>query len=107
MPNEENPKKLPAGVKPEFHPMPGKIVVKLIQEESVGGLWLPTTGLRVMGQIIAIGDDELEGDDYPLERGMVVLFGQNSGIKVRVDREEVLILRTAEILCRVTWKEDE
>ena len=100
-------KTIPKGIKPQFHPMPGKIAVKLINEEVVGNLWLPTSaGQRVMGQVVALGDDEAEGDDYQLAVGCVVLFGQNSGITVRVEREEVRILRTTEILCRVTWNED-
>lgn len=93
---------------PRFHPMPGKIVVEPFTEDQVGGLWLPNDKSRVMGTVIAVGGDEDdEGDDYDVKVGDVVLFHQNSGVKVKVDRVEVLFFRTSEILCTVTWEEED
>jgi len=91
--------------KPVFHPMPGKIVVDLITEEEVGGILIPTQyqQQRVIGRIRAIGDDEIEGDLYDLRVGDTVLFSRNSGVEVTVDRVKVLVLRTSEILCKVSW----
>ena len=91
--------------KPVFHPMPGKIVVDLITEEEIGGIIIPAQyqQQRVIGTIRALGDDEEEGDFYDLKVGDTVLFGRNSGVEVTVDRIKVLVLRTSEILCKVTW----
>lgn len=96
---------------PTFLPMPGKIVVRLHEDERIGSLLLPPSAQRskVLGTIIAIGGDEEEDDDssfYPLAVGDVVLFGQNSGIRVEVDRVSVLILRTSEILTKVHWHDE-
>jgi co-chaperonin GroES (HSP10) len=90
----------------QFHPMPGKIVVRLHTEEKVGNLYLPTDARqsRVMGRVIALGDDETEGDPYELEVGDMILFTMAAGARVRVDREEVVILHTREVLCRLTWE---
>lgn len=97
---------LPKGT-PKFHPMPGKIVVEPFTETQVGGLWLPEDRSRVLGVVIAVGGDEDEGDEYDVKVGDVVLFSRNSGVKVSVDRIEVLVFRTSEILCTVTWDEQE
>ena len=101
--------------KPIFDPMPGKIAVRLLEEQTQGGLILPNdVKSRVLGEVIAIGGDEEEGDFYDLAIGDVVMFGVNSGVKVGVDeittdggrrRHEVLIFRTAEILTKVRWEE--
>lgn len=98
-------REMPKGT-PSFHPMPGKIVVEPFTESNVGNLWLPEDRSRVMGTVVAVGGDELEGDDYPVSVGDVVLFSQNSGVKIRVDRVEVLVFRTSEILCTITWSDD-
>lgn len=90
--------------KPIFHPMPGKIVVQPTTEDKVGNLWLPNDKSRVMGTVLAVGGDEMDGDDYPVRVGDTVMFSQNSGVKIKVDRHEVLIFRTSEILCTVTWE---
>jgi co-chaperonin GroES (HSP10) len=90
---------------PVFHPMPGKIVVRPITETQVGNIWLPEDRSRVMGEVLAIGGDEDEGDDFPIAVGDTVLFSRNSGVRIKVDRTEVLVFRTAEILCRITWSE--
>jgi len=91
--------------KPHFLPMPGKIVVDLITEEEIGGIIIPSQyqKIRVMGTIRALGTDEDEGDFYDLAVGDTVIFSQNSGVEVTVDRTKVLILRTSEILCKVEW----
>lgn len=92
--------------RPVFHPMPGKIVVEAIEETDYQGLILPyDTKSRVLGRVIAVGGDEEDGDDYPVAVGDIVLFHQNSGVKVRIERTEVLFFRTAEILSTITWEE--
>lgn len=92
---------------PRFHPMPGKIVVDLITEDEINGILIPPQyqKQRVIGTIREIGDDEEEGDFFDLKIGDTVVFSQNSGVEVTVDRVKVLFLRTNEILCKVTWNE--
>lgn len=94
---------------PIFFPMPGKIVVRLITEEKIGNLILPISAQtqRCIGIVEAIGGDELEGDEYDLSLGDMVLFGRSSGIEATVLRHKVLILRTSEILCRIEWSTDD
>lgn len=90
---------------PEFHPMPGKIVVDLITDDVVGGIIIPAQyqKVRVMGTIRALGDDEGDGDEYDLAVGDTIMFSRNSGVEIELDRVKVLVLRTNEVLCKVTW----
>lgn len=93
---------------PRFIPMPGRVAVRLHSEDRVGSLIIPPQyqKSRVMGTIIALGDDESEGEDWDLTVGELVLFGMNAGIQVQVGRESVLLLRTSEILCKVLFEGD-
>lgn len=99
--------------------------MRLVEEETVGGLILAqdiASGLagrngksRVMGEVIAIGGDEDDGDEYfPVQVGDIVMFGVNSGVKIALDaigadgsrsRHEVLVFRVNEILTKVVWDE--
>lgn len=94
---------------PQFFPMPGKIVVDLITDDIVGGIIIPAQyqKVRVMGTIRALGDDEGDGDEYDLAVGDTIMFSRNSGVEIELDRVKVLILRTNEVLCKVTWNEDQ
>jgi co-chaperonin GroES (HSP10) len=95
--------------RPVWHPMPGKIIVEPLREERVNGLWLPdgSDTSRSMGTVIAIGGDESDGDEYILEVGDLVVYSRTSGVKIRVGNQDVVCFRTAEILTRITWAEDE
>lgn len=103
--------------KPIFDPMPGRIGVKALKEEAMGGIVLVRDASAVMGEVVCIGGDEPDGDeDFPLAVGDVVMFNRNSGIKVSVDEKGIddggvpyrvshslHFLRTAEIITKVRW----
>lgn len=104
--------------KPTFVPMPGKIVVRPLEEKSTSGITIVSdmhgnvAKTRSIGEVIAIGGDESEGEDWDLSVGDVVMYGMNSGVKAGLDevreggvrvRHEVIIFRTNEILCKVIW----
>lgn len=89
-----------------FEPMPGRVLIEPMEEEqtSSSGLIILSqgTGLsHVMGTIRAIGGDEAEGDDYPLEEGDVVLYSRNAGVRIQVNRREHIFLRTTEVISKV------
>lgn len=102
----QSPPKRP---KPIFKPMPGRVVVQLDNRERVGSLYLPTNSResRVFGKVIAIGEDEGDGDFYDLREGDLVMFGQHAGVTVSIEQEKALILGTREILCRVEFEDGE
>lgn len=99
----------PSRPKPIFHPMPGRVIVQLDTRDRIGALFLPAQSResRVLGKILAIGEDEGEGELYDLNVGDMVMFGQHAGVTVSIENEKALILGTREILCRVEWEDGE
>jgi chaperonin GroES len=89
-------------------PLHDRVVVKRIEEkESVrGGIIIPDTAKEkpVEGQVIAVGPGKREkGELVPLDvkPGDRVLFGKYSGTEIKVEDEDLLILREEEILAKL------
>lgn len=90
----------------KFRPLHDRVVVRRIEEEerSAGGVIIPDTAKEkpMEGEIIAVGpgarDDK--GNIVPLdvEAGDRVLFGKWSGTEVKVDGEELLIMKESDIM---------
>jgi chaperonin GroES len=86
-------------------PLHDRIVVKRIEEKETvkGGIIVPDTAKEKPqeGEVIAIGAGKLhEGKRIPLdvEVGDRVLFGKYGGTEIKLEDEEYLILREAEVL---------
>ncbi len=81
------------------------IVRRLTQEEKTkGGIIIPDTAKEKPqeGEIIAVGNGKVleDGRIVPLEvkKGDRILFGKYSGTEVKVDGEELLMMREDDIL---------
>ena len=81
------------------------IVIRLEEEEkTAGGLYIPDSAKEKpqMGQVLAVGPGKvLEGGtkiDMTVKEGDMVLFGKYSGSEVKLEGEEVLIMREDDIL---------
>ena len=90
-------------------PLHDRVVVKRIEEkESVkGGIIIPDTAKEKQqeGEVIAVGAGKREkGERVPLDvkPGDRVLFGKYSGTEIKIEDEELLILREEEILAKFT-----
>ena len=90
-------------------PLHDRVVVKRIEEkESVkGGIIIPDTAKEKQqeGEVIAVGSGKREkGELIPLDvkPGDRVLFGKYSGTEIKIEDEELLILREEEILAKFT-----
>ena len=90
----------------KFRPLHDRVVVKRIdaEEKSAGGIIIPDTAKEKpsQGEIIAIGTG-VRGDDgkiYPLDVkvGDRVLFGKWSGTEVKIDGQELLIMKESDIM---------
>jgi chaperonin GroES len=89
-------------------PLHDRVVVRRIEEkESVkGGIIIPDSAKEKQqeGEVIAVGAGKREkGERVPLDvkPGDRVLFGKYSGTEIKIDDEDLLILREEEILAKL------
>jgi len=90
----------------KFRPLHDRVVVRRIEEDdrTPGGIIIPDTAKEKpqQGEVIAVGPgarDE-KGVLQPLDvkAGERVLFGKWSGSEVKIDGEELLIMKESDIL---------
>ena len=89
-----------------IRPLYDRIVVKRIEEQEtkVGGLFIPDSAKEKPqeGEVVAVGKGKRleDGKIVPLEvqKGDRILFGKYSGSEIRIDGEELLIMREDEVL---------
>ena len=89
-------------------PLHDRVIVKRIEEkESVkGGIIIPDSAKEkpMEGEVLAVGPGRREkGELFPLDVkvGDRVLFGKYSGTEIKIEDQEVLILREEEILAKL------
>ena len=90
----------------KFRPLHDRVVVKRVDEESktAGGIIIPDTAQEkpMQGKIIAVGPGARDeaGKIVPLEvkAGDLVLFGKWSGTEVKIDGQELLIMKESDIM---------
>jgi chaperonin GroES len=89
-----------------IRPLHDRVIVKRFAEEttSPGGIVIPDSAAEkpVKGEIVAVGNGKLldNGDVRGLDVkvGDKVLFGKYSGTEVKVDGEELLVMREDDIM---------
>ena len=89
-----------------FRPLGDRVLVRRVEEEekSRGGIIIPDTAKEKPqeGEVIAIGTGTLneKGDLRPLDvkSGDRILFGKWSGSEVRIDGEDLLIMKESDVL---------
>jgi chaperonin GroES len=90
----------------KFRPLQDRVVVRRLEEETktAGGIIIPDTAKEkpMQGEVIAIGPggrDE-KGNLTPMgvKAGDRVLFGKWSGTEVKIDGEELVIMKEADIM---------
>ncbi|MES0874594.1 co-chaperone GroES [Sinimarinibacterium thermocellulolyticum] len=93
-----------------LRPLHDRVIVKRLEEEkkSAGGIIIPDNAAEkpVRGEVLAVGPGK-KGDDgkiipMDVKKGDVVLFGKYSGSEVKVDGEEVLVMREDDIMAVFT-----
>ncbi len=89
-----------------IRPLHDRVIVKRLEEErtSAGGIVIPETAAEkpMKGQVIAAGPGKLsdEGRLRPLDvkAGDKVLFGKYSGTEVKVDGQDLVVMREDDIM---------
>jgi chaperonin GroES len=90
----------------KFRPLHDRIVVKRVEEElkTKGGIIIPDTAAEKpqQGKVIAAGPGARKDDGtlVPLDvkAGDRVLFGKWSGTEVKIDGEDLLIMKETDIM---------
>jgi chaperonin GroES len=90
----------------KFRPLHDRVVVKRIEadEKSKGGIIIPDTAKEKpsQGEVIAVGpggrDDSGKLIKPEVKSGDRVLFGKWSGTEVKLDGEELLIMKESDIM---------
>ena len=90
----------------KFRPLHDRVAVKRVEEEqkTKGGLIIPDTAKEkpMQGEVLAVGPGA-RGEDGKLvpmgvQVGDRVLFGKWSGTEVKLDDEEILIMKESDIM---------
>ena len=89
-----------------FRPLHDRVVIRRLEQESKspGGIIIPDTAKEkpMEGEVIAVGPGSRSDDGkiHPLDvkAGDRVLFGKWSGTEVKLDGEELLIMKESDIL---------
>jgi len=89
-----------------IRPLYDRIVVRRLEEQEtkVGGLFIPDSAEEKPqeGEVVAVGKGKRmeDGKVVPLDvqAGDRILFGKYSGSEIRIDGEELLIMREDEVL---------
>jgi chaperonin GroES len=89
-----------------FRPLHDRVVVRRLDQEetTAGGIIIPDTAQEkpMQGEIVAAGpgarNDRGEVEPLDVKAGDRVLFGKWSGTEVKIDGEELLIMKESDIM---------
>ncbi|MGB3745018.1 MAG: co-chaperone GroES [Xanthobacteraceae bacterium] len=92
--------------KTKFRPLHDRVVVKRVdaEEKSKGGIIIPDTAKEKPqeGQVVAVGPGGRDEDGKLIPMGVKagdrVLFGKWSGTEVKLDGDELLIMKESDIM---------
>jgi len=90
----------------KLRPLHDRVIVKRMEEErmSSGGIVIPDSATEkpVRGEVLAVGNgkvlDNGEKRALDISVGDTILFGKYSGTEVKVDGEELLVMREEDIM---------
>ena len=92
----------------KVHPLADRVAIRPLEETETmrGGLYIPDTAKEKpqQGEVVAVGPGRVEkGEKIPLELkvGDRVLYGKYSGTEVKIDDEEILIVKESDVLAKL------
>ena len=89
-----------------FRPLGDRVLIKRVEEESKtkGGIIIPDTAKEKPqeGEVIAVGpgarDESGKINALELKAGDRILFGKWSGTEVKIDGEDLIIMKESDVL---------
>ena len=96
----------------KIRPLHDRVIVKRLEEErvSAGGIVIPDSAAEkpVQGKVVAVGKGKIleDGNVRPLDVkvGDKILFGKYSGTEVKVDGEELVVMREEDVMAVIEGK---
>ena len=90
----------------KFRPLHDRVVIRRIdaEEKSDGGIIIPDTAQEkpMQGKVIAVGpgarDESGQIVALDVKAGDLILFGKWSGTEVKIDSEDLLIMKESDIM---------
>ncbi|MEJ2552490.1 MAG: co-chaperone GroES [Gammaproteobacteria bacterium] len=90
----------------KIRPLHDRVIIRRLEEErtSAGGIVIPDSAAEkpIRGEVIAVGNGKIldNGDVRSLDvkLGDKVLFGKYSGTEVKVDGEDLVVMREDDIM---------
>ena len=90
----------------KLRPLHDRVIIKRLDEErtSPGGIVIPDSATEkpIKGKVIAVGKGKIleNGEVRPLDVkvGDHILFGKYSGTEVKVDGDELLVMREEDVM---------
>jgi len=90
----------------KLRPLHDRVIVKRVEEERTtpGGIVIPDSAAEkpIRGEILAVGNGKIldngEKRALDLKVGDIILFGKYSGTEVKVDGEELLVMREDDVM---------
>lgn len=90
----------------KFRPLHDRVVVRRLEgeEKTAGGIIIPDSAKEkpMQGEVVAAGagarDENGKVQPLDVKAGDAVLFGKWSGTEVKIDGEELLIMKESDIL---------
>lgn len=92
-----------------LRPLHDRVIIKRLDAEttSAGGIVIPDAAAEkpIKGEVIAVGSGKIleDGKVRPIgvKVGEIVLFGKYSGTEVKVDGQELLVMREEDLIAVV------
>jgi chaperonin GroES len=96
----------------KIRPLHDRVIVKRLESEtkSAGGIVIPDSAAEkpVQGKVVAVGKGKIleDGTTRPLDVkvGDKVLFGKYSGTEVKVDGDELVVMREEDVMAVIEGK---
>ncbi len=90
----------------KIRPLHDRVIIKRMEEErtSPGGIVIPDTATEkpIKGEVVAVGNGKIleSGEVRPLDIkvGDAVLFGKYSGTEVKVEGQDLLVMREEDVM---------
>jgi chaperonin GroES len=96
----------------KIRPLHDRVIIKRLEEDrtSPGGILIPDTAAEkpVMGKVVAVGKGKILEDGsvraLDVKVGDKILFGKYSGTEVKVDGDDLVVMREEDVMAVVEGK---